>query len=114
MATWNEDVTDTWDSDAPEFGVNHEQGDTDSLPPRLNSMIREYFEEAKRQVDGGTWLERPEIPTSREMLDLDECPAENGSTGSGAVSLTPNKKVGGWPSKGLSCLTSVHKRKSSC
>lgn len=39
-----------------------------SGPPRSNNDIREYFELAKLHVAGGTWLEKPEIPSPSEIL----------------------------------------------
>lgn len=36
--------------------------------PRPNNDIREYFELAKLQVAGGSWLDKPEIPSPWEIL----------------------------------------------
>ena len=66
------------------------------LPQQLNPKIRQYFEEANRPVDGGYWLNRPEIPTSAEVLDKDT----GGSTSSSEVELVPNRRKGPWASKG--------------
>lgn len=64
------------------------------LPPRLNPRVKEYFE--GDAADGGSWLSRPEIPSSAELLDND--------TGSSSflpevVHLYPNKPKGAFDSK---------------
>lgn len=75
------------------------------LPQKLNLKVRQYFDEARRPVDGGLWLNRPEIPTSGEVLDIET----NGSSSSGVVEIVPNKLNGAWESKGqpLSIATSL-------
>ncbi|EMC94186.1 hypothetical protein BAUCODRAFT_141556 [Baudoinia panamericana UAMH 10762] len=65
------------------------------LPPQLNLHVRQYFEDGKNPVDGGAWLERPEFPSSGEILDVDT----NSSTSSDIVELVANKPVGAWQSK---------------
>ena len=74
------------------------------VPQQLNTKVREYFEEAKKPVDGGAWLSRPEIPTSAEVLDVET----GGSHSSSEVELRCNRKKGVWPSKGESCLNPCH------
>ena len=66
------------------------------LPPQLNLKVREYFEQAQKPVDGGAWLDRPEIPTSAEVLDVET----GGSHSSSEVSLMCNRRKGAWGSKG--------------
>ena len=66
------------------------------LPQQLNVKVREYFTDSKKPVDGGAWLDRPEIPTSAEVLDIEK----GGSTSSGEVELNANLTKGEWPSKG--------------
>ncbi|KAF2853992.1 hypothetical protein T440DRAFT_389338 [Plenodomus tracheiphilus IPT5] len=39
-----------------------------SAPSRENNDIREYFDLANKSVIGGAWLDKPEIPTSYEVL----------------------------------------------
>lgn len=66
------------------------------LPQRLNLKVRQYFEDTKKPVDGGPWLDRPEIPTSGEVLDTDT----DNSPNSSVVEIVPNKLQGAWGSKG--------------
>ena len=66
------------------------------LPQQLNLKVRKYFEDANKPVDGGRWLNRPEIPTSGEVLDIDV----DGSSNSGVVEIVPNRPQGQWESKG--------------
>ena len=67
-------------------------------PPALNTNIRQYFIDSKKQVDGGAWLDRPEIPSSSEVLDTDT----GSSSSSDIVEIVPNKPEGAWESKGES------------
>jgi len=76
-----------------------ESVDVLALPPVLNPLVREYFEPPKTPVEGGSWLQRAEIPTSAEVLDQDGAEA-TGSTASSDVFLAANRKKGPWPSKG--------------
>lgn len=66
------------------------------LPPQLNLKVRQYFEDSKKPVDGGLWLDRPEIPTSAEVLDKET----GGSHTSSEVELKPNLRKGAYGSKG--------------
>ncbi|KAK3117984.1 hypothetical protein LTR53_000136 [Teratosphaeriaceae sp. CCFEE 6253] len=66
-------------------------------PPQLNLKVRQYFQDAKKPVEGGSWLDRPEIPTSGEILDTDAATTSSGS--SDIVEIVPNKPVGAWESK---------------
>jgi len=47
----------------------------DSMPTsvlsRINNDVRKYFELAKKPVTAGAWIEKPEIPSSSEMLRRD-------------------------------------------
>lgn len=67
-------------------------------PQKLNHKVREYFEDAKKHIEGGHWLDRPEVPTSSEVLDQDT----GSSSSSDIVEIVPNKPVGSWESKGES------------
>ncbi|KAK5123677.1 hypothetical protein LTR85_002313 [Meristemomyces frigidus] len=69
-------------------------------PPTLNTNIRQYFDDAKKHVDGGSWLGRPEVPTLEEVLDTDV----GSSTSSDIVEIVPNKPTGAWESKGESAV----------
>lgn len=64
-------------------------------PQRLNTKIREYFVDATKPTDGGAWLDRPEVPTSAEVLDTD-----GGS--SDEVAIEPNRPRGAFLSIGAS------------
>jgi helicase required for RNAi-mediated heterochromatin assembly 1 len=66
------------------------------VPQQLNLRIREYFEQAQKPVDGGAWLDRPEIPASAEVLDTET----GGSHTSSEVALMCNRRKGAWNSKG--------------
>jgi helicase required for RNAi-mediated heterochromatin assembly 1 len=66
------------------------------IPQQLNTKVREYFEDAKKPVDGGAWLSRPEIPTSAEVLDIET----GGSQSSSEVELKCNRRRGAYDSKG--------------
>ncbi|KXL47135.1 hypothetical protein M433DRAFT_64459 [Acidomyces richmondensis BFW] len=61
-----------------------------------NPLIREYFKEAEKPVDGGSWLDRPEFPTADEVLDTDV----HSLGSSDIVELVPNKPKGAWESVG--------------
>jgi helicase required for RNAi-mediated heterochromatin assembly 1 len=39
-----------------------------SGPSRVNNDIREYFQLAKKPVNGGAWLDKPEVPSPSEVL----------------------------------------------
>lgn len=69
------------------------------LPQALNPRVREYFDPPKAAVQGGAWLQRPEVPSSAEVLDQDGLDT-TGSSASSDVVLPVNKKRGPWASKG--------------
>lgn len=68
-------------------------------PQKLNPQIRRYFDDAKKHVDGGAWLQRPEIPTANELLDTADFGSGSGSS-SDVVEIVPNKRKGLWESNG--------------
>lgn len=72
-------------------GVKGSRGPTQAevwlLPPKLNTRIREYYE--AQPVEGGSWLQRPEFPTSEEILDKD-----SSSSSSSMIEICPNKPKG--------------------
>lgn len=71
-------------------------------PQKLNNLVSEYYEAPRKPVEAGPWLERLELPSSAEILDVD---GEGGSSSSEIVDLVPNKPKGPWESKGTySCL----------
>lgn len=56
---------------APSFRNNNLVLDDDvptSRPSPVNNDIREYYALSKKPVTGGTWLDKPEIPGSSEIL----------------------------------------------
>lgn len=70
-----------------------EQGDQALVliqPQKLNTRIREYVE--SKPAQGGSWLRRPEYPTSEEILDRDG--GSSSSSSSDIVVLSPNKPEG--------------------
>ncbi len=67
------------------------------MPPQLNENIRKYYDDAKKPIEGGSWLRLPEIPTASELLDID---TGNGSNSSSKVEIATNKPKGAWASKG--------------
>lgn len=66
-----------------------------ALPQRLNLKVREYFENNDKKSGGGDWLNRPEIPTSEEILYVDVDSSSNSSAG-----VPINHLKGSWESKG--------------
>lgn len=73
------------------------------LPPKLNASVREYYQSTKKPADAGPWLDRPELPTTAEILDDDG----DGSSTSDVVEIVPNRAEGAWESKGQSQV-SIH------
>ena len=96
MANMNEHVQERFGRSRKPAKVPPDQAEVWILPQRLNEKVREYFEPPKKPVQGGHWLNRPEIPTSAEVLDKDT----GGSTSSSEVELVPNRRKGAWESKG--------------
>jgi helicase required for RNAi-mediated heterochromatin assembly 1 len=84
-------------------GVKTETGEVHVwiLPQQLNPKVRQYFEDARKAVDGEAWLERPEVPTTAEVLVTDPRLA----TFSNVVAIVPNKPIGAWKSKGQCHVT---------
>lgn len=66
----------------------------------LNLKVQEYYHPAQRPLSAGPWLDRPELPTSAEVLDID-----GDSESSDAVEIAPNRVEGEWKSKGESSLS---------
>nr|OQO30883.1 hypothetical protein B0A51_01507 [Rachicladosporium sp. CCFEE 5018] len=63
--------------------------------PKLNPHVRQYFEPATKPNDAGPWLERLEIPSPAELLELNP----DVTDASDIVSVVPNKPIGAWESK---------------
>jgi helicase required for RNAi-mediated heterochromatin assembly 1 len=66
------------------------------LPQKLNNKVRQYYEPAKKPSDAGPWLNRPEMPTSDEIMDIDTDDSSNPDI----VEIVPNRETGGWESQG--------------
>ena len=96
MANMNEDLTERFGRSRKGHRQETNRTDVWILPQRLNLKVREYFENVNKPVVGGPWLDRPEIPTAREILDFDS----EGSSNSSVVELVANKPKGAWASKG--------------
>ena len=70
------------------------------LREKLNLKVQEYYQPAQKPLSAGPWLDRPELPTSAEVLDID-----GDSESSDVVEIAPNKIEGPWKSKGESSLS---------
>ena len=92
----NENLLERFGRSKRAFRMGNEQAHVWIQPQRLNSKIREYFDPPNIEVGGGTWLKRPEIPSSGEVLDTD---TEN-SSNSDVIEVIPNKRDGAWESTG--------------
>ncbi len=67
------------------------------MPPQLNPKVAKYYDDAKKPIDGGPWLDYPEIPTAAEILDIEN---DSSSAGGGNVEIATNRLKGAWESKG--------------
>ncbi|KAM0718692.1 hypothetical protein Q7P37_005763 [Cladosporium fusiforme] len=65
------------------------------LQPKLNARVREYYQPTRKPADAGPWLDRPELPTAAEILDVEG----DGSSTSDVVEIVPNRVEGAWESK---------------
>lgn len=92
----NEQLQERFGRSRRAFRKEKQQVELRVIPPVLNPKVREYFEEGKKKVDGGLWLDRPEIPSSEEVLDIET----DGSSSSDVVEIVPNRPKGAWESKG--------------
>lgn len=68
------------------------------LPPKLNAHVREYYQPTRKPAEAGPWVDRPELPTADEILDVEG----NGSSSSDVIEIVPNRVQGAWESKGPS------------
>jgi hypothetical protein len=69
------------------------------LREQLNPKVHEYYQPAQKPLSAGPWLDRQELPTSAEVMDID-----GDSATSDVVEIAPNKVDGAWESKGESSL----------
>jgi len=65
------------------------------LPQKLNNRVRQYYEPTKKPSEAGPWLDRPEMPTSEEIMDTDS----DNSSNPDIVEIVPNRETGGWESQ---------------
>lgn len=79
------------------FAYERDQLELLLLPQKLNMKVREYFEQSKRPVEGGAWLEKPEIPDAEEFAIT-----ESDDFSSSSAEPVCNKRKGAWESKGQS------------
>jgi helicase required for RNAi-mediated heterochromatin assembly 1 len=70
---------------------------TSMLREKLNVKVQEYYHPAQKPLGAGLWLDRPELPTSAEVMDMDD-----DSATSDVVEIAPNNIEGPWESKGES------------
>jgi hypothetical protein len=66
------------------------------LPQKLNNRVRQYYEPAKKPSEAGPWLNRPAMPNSNEIMDIDNDDTSNPEI----VEIVPNRETGGWESQG--------------
>lgn len=78
----------------PSNRSQHYQIEATFLPPKLNSKIREYYDDAAAPT-GQEWLLRSEIPGCAEIMDRED----GSNTSSDVVELLPNKPIGPFASK---------------
>lgn len=95
ISSMNEQLQERFGRSRRGFREEREQVEIWAMPQKLNLKVREYFENTKKALDGGPWLDRPEIPSSKEI-----CPTETGSSSSSEATLAPNRPKGDWESKG--------------
>jgi helicase required for RNAi-mediated heterochromatin assembly 1 len=91
----NEDLIERFKRTKNAYRGNKTQAEILLLPQKLNNRIRQYYEPAKKPSEAGPWLNRPEIPTSNEIMDIDD-----DSSNSEVVEIAPNRETGGWESQG--------------
>ncbi|KAK3719925.1 hypothetical protein LTR37_004048 [Vermiconidia calcicola] len=91
----NENIIERFGRSRRAFKQPQEQAEVWILPQQLNANVRQYFEDSGKPVEGGSWLRRPEIPSSAEILDIEA----EGSTSSGDVEVQVNRLKGPWDSK---------------
>ena len=75
---------------------NKAQAEVWLLPQKLNNRVRQYYEPSKKPSEAEPWLNRPEMPTSDEIMDIDS----DNSSNPDIVEIVPNRETGGWESQG--------------
>ena len=92
----NEDLLERFRRSKGTHRDNKTQVEALLLPPKLNNRVRQYYEPAKKPSEAGPWLNRPELPTSDEIMDIDTDNPSNPDI----VEIVPNRETGGWESQG--------------
>ena len=92
----NEDLLERFRRSKGSHRGNKTQVEALLLPPKLNNRVRQYYEPAKKPLEAGPWLHRPEVPTSNEIMDIDNDDSSNPEI----VEIVPNRETGGWESQG--------------
>jgi len=95
----NEDLIEVFSRNQRAKTLNKNPAEESLLPPKLNGDILKYYQSVQKPADAGRWLDRPELPTSTEIMDMDD-----DSLSSDVVEITPNQIEGPWESKGISLL----------
>jgi helicase required for RNAi-mediated heterochromatin assembly 1 len=99
----NEDLIERFKRSKQGNPVHRTQVELRILPQKLNNKVSKYFEPLKKPAEAGPWLDRHELPTSSEILDIE---ADNTSS-SDIVEIVPNKETEGWESKGEPLLYQI-------
>jgi hypothetical protein len=92
----NEDLIERFKRSKQGNPVSRTQVELRILPQKLNTKVSKYFEPSKKPSEAGPWLDRHELPTSSEILDIEG----DNTSGSDIVEIVPNKETGAWESKG--------------
>ena len=93
----NEDLIEVFSRNRRAKASNKTSAEESQPPPKVNGDIFKYYQPVQKPADAGRWLDRPELPTSIEIMDMDD-----DSSSSDVVEITPNKIEGPWESKGES------------
>ena len=91
----NEDLIERFSRHRRADGPSNDR--TSMLREKLNPKVQEYYQPAQKPLGAGPYLDRPEIPTSAEVMDMDD-----DSATSDVVEIAPNNIEGPWESKGES------------
>jgi helicase required for RNAi-mediated heterochromatin assembly 1 len=91
----NEDLIERFKRTKGAHRGNKIQAEILLLPQKLNNKVRQYYEPSKKPSEAGAWLHRPEMPTSNEIMDIDD-----DSSNPEIVEIAPNRETGGWESQG--------------
>jgi helicase required for RNAi-mediated heterochromatin assembly 1 len=65
---------------------------------RQSNRVREYVQKQRQAADAKSWLSRPELPSTNEVMDIPEG-WEMTDPDDGTIILEPNKAFGPWDDK---------------